>query len=342
VTERRWAPLSFLLLVMACSRTPPPPKAAASPSPSPGEPPPIDRHTPLPNPLPRVAARVNGQPVPSSNVKFVAQLDLYPVGSLPPEEKPFAYRRALRQFIVRELLFQEAMARNLAADERAIEQAYNEARVKYKDDKDWEAHLSGQGMDPQNFRTELRIDHTVRALLQAEAQQIPQPTDEDAKAFFDTHPLVFKSGERVHARQIFLQVIPGSIEASRNRTRTRALIVLRGLRGGHDFATVARSVSQDDKTAQKGGDLGVLMQGQMSKAFDDAAWALKPGEISDVVEVPGGFDIIKLEERLPELTLAFDQAKARVKVVLFKKQEQEHLQNLVNSLRAKAKIETFL
>ncbi len=91
--------------------------------------------------------------------------------------------------------------------------------------------------------------------------------------------------EQVRARHILLE------------TEGEAKEVLERLKGGEDFAALAKELSQDPATKEKGGDLGWFPRGLMVPEFDEVAFALQPGEVSDVVQTPYGFHIIKVEER---------------------------------------------
>jgi peptidyl-prolyl cis-trans isomerase C len=317
--------------------------ASASPVPSaePGAPPEIDRVTPLPKPLPEVAGRVNGHAILTRTIRMMVEQSGRSGAGAP--EDPGVYRQALQQAIVRELLFQEAVKRKIAADDAQVEQTYNEARVRFKDDKAWEAMLKGQGWDPQSFRNEVRIHHTIQALMAKVADEAhPQATDQEAQAFYDSHPGVFDTGERVKASHILVRVPQGATGPAKEELRKKADAILQRVRAKEDFAALARQSSEDPGSASNGGDLGAFGRGQMVPPFEQAAFALKPGEVSGIVETPFGFHIIKVVERFPARKLPFAEVKERLKMEMVQQKRQRAQQATVNALRAQAKIETFL
>jgi hypothetical protein len=119
--------------------------------------------------VPEVVARVNGQEIRLPQILPMAKLELDRVSVREREEKkPEALRHALQAYVDRELLVQEAIARGVKADSRDVDWAYDQMRREHPDDEAWEEFLAGQGMDPNTFRAELRLQRTVSALLDRE------------------------------------------------------------------------------------------------------------------------------------------------------------------------------
>jgi peptidyl-prolyl cis-trans isomerase C len=334
---RGW--IAALLACAACS----PGKQAQTSSPSPSAesaPASPEAPKPLPSPLPRVAATVNGQPILSRLVTLFVK-KIQGAQPIPPADKPRIYRSALEQCIDRELLFEEALSRGLSAEDRAVQRSFDEARVQHHDDASWATFLEDQRLTADGFKAEIRTEQTVAALLRQEAARIPEVSDAEARAYFDANPAVFETGERIRARRILIRVTPGTSGAGRLLIKTKnADKVLARLRAGEDFAKLARQVSFD--AAAKGGDIGVVIKGQLPKEVEDQAFRLKPGEMTDVVETEEGFEIVKVDERLPSEKLTFEQAQPRLKKLLWEQKREKALASLLASLRAKSRVETFL
>lgn len=325
----------------ACSRGGAP---QASPAPGaasaePGSPPAIDRVTPLPSPLPEVVARVNGQPIYLLHIVALARESLEDSKDR-EKDKPGALRHALHQYVVRELLLQEAQARKITADSRRLDETYNDLRVKYRDDKDWAEFLVQQGHTPQSFREDLRVQQTVQALVTEEALKV-QVSEDEARAYLAANPNAFGLGERLAVARIQLRVPAQATPAQKAYARSSADIALARIRKGEDFAQVAKDVSGDQASRGQGGRLPELSRGERERRFEDAAFALQPGEASEVVETESGFEIIKLLERRL-VAVPFEQVREPLTERLLQQKRQAALQSLVNSLRAKARIETFI
>ena len=115
--------------------------------------------------------------------------------------------------------------------------------------------------------------------------------------------------------------------------------LLAQIHAGADFATVAKTSSEDPVTAARGGDGGYFSRGEMDPAFEAAALALGPGQISGVVETRYGFEIIKVTDRRDAGYTPLEEAEPVIREVLLKSARQDRQSALVAELRKKAKVE---
>jgi peptidyl-prolyl cis-trans isomerase C len=156
----------------------------------------------------------------------------------------------------------------------------------------------------------------VEALL--EQQSKAAVSDKDIKKFYDEN---LKPQTEVHARHILVE------------TDTQAKDVIAKLKGGADFAQLAKEVSKDP--GSDGGDLGYITKDQVVPEFGDAAFKLEKGKISDPVKSQFGWHVIKVEDKRERKPPPFDAVKDRIKVVLTQKANEE----FVGKARQGAKIE---
>jgi len=153
---------------------------------------------------------------------------------------------------------------------------------------------------PDRYRTPPRVRVRYAAYVPKDFAALAAPSEDAIKAYYDEHrDDRFTAPEEVRARHILIKLPPGADEKARAAARTKAEDVLARVKKGEDFEKLAKQVSEDPGSAAKGGDLGLFARGHMVPAFDAAAFALEPGTVSDVVETPFGFHVIKVEEKLP-------------------------------------------
>jgi hypothetical protein len=178
---------SLLTLLAACSR-PETPAITTSNSPSSEDP-----ARPLPSPLPEVVARVDGQPIFFAQIVPMARREMQADDDAYEEsDRNRVVRRALQRYIDRELLFKEARSRGISADQRALDWAYDQARREHPDEEAWVAFLAQEGLDPQSFKTEMRVQHTVSALLREEVGEVPV-SEEEARSAYEAESADFVS-----------------------------------------------------------------------------------------------------------------------------------------------------
>jgi peptidyl-prolyl cis-trans isomerase C len=289
-----------------------------------------------------VIARVNGHDIPLRHAVMIAER-LMGEGFVTPDRKAAAYRAAMEQLIARELLFEEAVARRNTPDARAVERAHDQVRAQHKTEEDWKKFLKLQGLDEQAFKTELRTRHTIEALLKAETDRVPSDVPEaELKAYYDQHAAEFQLGERVKASHILVEVPAPGDAAAKASARAAAEKLLARVRKGEDFAALAMENSKDPGSAPQGGMLPPFGRGEMVPPFEEAAFALKPGEVSTVVETQFGYHVIMVHERLAPVKEPFETVRDRIREEVVMARRQSAVNALLVGLRARAVVETFL
>ena len=168
----------------------------------------------------------------------------------------------------------------------------------------------------------------LNALLTEEILNKVQVTDAEVRAYFDKHRDELETSE-VHLKQI---LVKDAKEAEEIREQ---------LLKNESFEEAARKHSADKATGARGGDLGFLARGQMPPELEKAAFALKPQEVSRIVETPRGYHILKLVERKKTISLNFDEAKDRLQPFAHAEKQREYLDNWLKELEKKAKVKIY-
>jgi parvulin-like peptidyl-prolyl isomerase len=156
------------------------------------------------------------------------------------------------------------------------------------------------------------------------------------KAYYEAHKSEY---EQIHARHILIRMqgslvnlAPGQKELTDAEALAKALEIRQKILQGADFADLARTDSDDMGSSSKGGDLGFLKRGQTVPSFEDAAFALPTGQLSQPVKTPYGFHLIKVEERKP--TRTFEELRPEIERTL----GNEASRKFVEDLKAKTKV----
>lgn len=139
--------------------------------------------------------------------------------------------------------------------------------------------------------------------------------EDDLKAYYEDNMDMFTQEEQVKASHILFKTAEGASPEEVKKIEEKAASVLERAKKGEDFAALATEFS-DDSSKSKGGDLGYFTKGRMVKEFEDAAFNLKPGEISDLVKSTYGFHIIKVEDKKERSVKTYDEAKAQIDSIL--------------------------
>lgn len=191
-------------------------------------------------------------------------------------------------------------------------------------------------MDRLQFITD---NYLATEYLKGEVVNNVTVPDNDIKTYYDEHTDEFKIPEMVRTRHILIKVDAGASEEEKQKAKEKAEDILKKINSGEDFAKLASEFSDDTMTKPKGGDLGFISRGRLVEPFEDAAFALKPGEVSDIVETQFGYHIIKVEEKKDAGVEPYDSVKDTIKQKLIQERRQTEVINFIEKAVKDAGVE---
>ncbi|MCU0940390.1 MAG: peptidylprolyl isomerase, partial [Burkholderiaceae bacterium] len=293
--------------------------------------------------IPGTAARVNG--VEISNFRLERHFEEYLKNqrrNVSSMINPRVYKKlkseALDQLIEREILWQAAQAEGVVLDDQELKTALAQMQAQVKDQAAWSRRLAHAGFDERSYAEYVRQDLSGSRYLLRKSSDVPPVSDDDVAAFYRANLHRFQQPETARARHILIKATPTAEAQIRVRARQRIDALAAELRAGADFADLARRHSEDNSAAQ-GGDLGEVPRGRTVKPFEDALFALRPGQISDVVETQFGFHLIRLESLTPASTRPLDEVSESIRARLLAEKRTAAAREVVARLKADARIE---
>jgi peptidyl-prolyl cis-trans isomerase D len=194
----------------------------------------------------------------------------------------------------------------------------NDVSVTDQDVAAWYASHKGAYRIGEKRKIKYLLIDTER--LRAKAVVLPA----DVERYYRANEPQFATPEQVRASHILLKT-EGKDEAA---VKARAEALLKQAKAGADFAELAKKNSEDQASAAQGGDLDYFGRGRMAKEFEDAAFGLASGQISDVVKSPFGFHIIKVTDRKPETKRTLDEVRGEITERLSYERAQTQVQTL--------------
>ncbi len=297
----------------------------------------------MPPQIPDVLARVNGEKIERWEFdNAVKRVEARAGGPVPPDKRDEVLRGVLDQLVAYHLLAQESRARKLAVADADVEARLAEIRKGFPTEEAFKQGIAAQGLTLEQLKSQAKTSLEVAKVIETEVNAKVAVQDPEVKGFYDQNLEKFKQGDTVHAAHILIGLPQGATPEQKAQAKTKAATVLKTVKAGGDFATLAQANSSDTGSAQNGGDLGFFPKGQMTPAFEEAAFKLKPGTVSPLVETPFGFHIIKVIERRQPRTAPFAEVSGQIKEFLTQGQRGQKLEQFVEQVKAKGKIEILV
>jgi foldase protein PrsA len=331
----------------AKTRSAPAPAAPApgAPAPAPVEdleaapaPAPMERSAGTPAPMPKPAgqavATVNGVGIPKAEYDRVYAMikrryqGRFGIDFNSPRGKEMEDELKLNlinHLVEKQLVLNEGLRRGLQVAPDQVDAKLSELKKESGSDEEFQNNLKANGMTLADLRREVEDGLLVRQVADALTSDI-KVTDEEAKAYYDSHSEEFDKPEEVRVRHILV------------KDKATAEKLLADLKGGADFATLAKANSEDPGSKNDGGDLGFFSRGRMVPEFEDVAFKLKPGELSGIVQTQFGFHILQGVEHHDARHVPFDEAKPKIAETLSEGRKDKVLSKWLEDQKKAAKI----
>ncbi len=233
-----------------------------------------------------------------------------------------AREKLLDMLIDEKLQMKKAAELGISVSDDEVNTEIENAKKYFDSEEKFNEFLKEQNMDLEYFKQSTKKELTINKLVDKLTEKVTVP-DEEVKIYYDTHQNEFIS---VKASHILLD------------SKEEAEKMLQRVKAGENFAELAKANSKDPSAKENSGNLDYFRHGDMVEPFENAAFALKPGEISDIVQTDFGFHIIKVEDRKLD---KFEDVKEQLKGSMLSDKKNSEYEKLLEEMRKNEKIEKF-
>jgi len=207
--------------------------------------------------------------------------------------------------------------------------------------EDFKEALAKEGSSFEEFKEETKKHLMKMRLAQREVRSKIAVSEEEIGEYYSRHRDIYEGKESIRLKQILIAIPNGADGETKKKLRMGAEEILKKLKAGEPFELMASRFSKGPE-AQAGGDLGFVEKGTMFPSVEEAAFRLKEGELSEVVESPLGFHILKVVDRRGKGAKPLAVIREEIKNEITNEKMERKLQEWVQELRGKSFVEIRL
>lgn len=294
----------------------------------------------------KTLATVNGVRIKQNAIDiYVEFLKNQDPTSVPADNTPeFKTLQAniLDSLIVLNVLENYADKNNFKVTQKEIDDAYQEIVKSYPSESDFEKDLVAKKVS-KDFLLDQVSSQVLRDKIFADVTKNITISDAEVKKYYDDNKeTLFKVAEQIQVSHILIKFnVPEGQELTeqlKKEANDKIKAVQEKLKSGEDFAALAKSYSEDTASKENGGDIGLISAGITIKEFEDAAFALKVGEVSDIVETTFGYHLIKVTDHKDEYIKDFSEVTDTIKSYLLNSKQTGEWEKFVSDLILKTNI----
>lgn len=288
------------------------------------------------------------------NQKVITHLDIQNAVSIEDErallrlygQQPDLFRQrqlqlfqdALDQLIERELILHEFETAGYQVPESVIEEYLRGIiRQRFGDRLNLIKELQAQGRTSDSFRREIREEYIVRAMRQRHVSSSVLVSPHKIEDYYQQNTNLFRVDDQIRLRMIFLANRP---DRTPPMTRQLAAEILDRLRAGIPFEEMA-AIYSDGSQRVEGGDWGWIEPTKLNEDLAVVARTLEPGDLSDIIELPNGFYLMRLEEFRPAHVRSLSQVRDEIEQTLLMMEHQRLQRQWIDRLKSRSFVRYF-
>ncbi|MBL7060369.1 MAG: peptidylprolyl isomerase [Actinobacteria bacterium] len=297
----------------------------------------------------KTIASVNGEKIKQKQVDIYIDflMEQNPSVDLTDDEEGLKALEAniIDSLIVVELLDRYARENNIEVREEEIDEQINKIIENYPSESDFEEDLAGKNIGRDFLRSEIQNQILRTKIFDLITNDISISSEEIENYYNENREILFKVPESIKISHILARISSEDDTEISDKDRKEALdkinYIKEQLDGGELFEEVAKKYSDDEYSAENGGDLGYISRGQTIEEFENAAFLLDAGEVSEVIETVYGFHIIKATDYKEEYIKDFEEVKDAIESFLDNETKMKSWESFVFSLIEAADIEYY-
>ncbi len=287
-------------------------------------------------------ARVNGVEIGAAALnQELTKITQGGARNIPEDRLAKIRQNIVNRLVEEELIRQEVERQGVQVTKEEVDAEFERYKGRFKSEEQFNNFLKHGRTSVEEIRARLARSAALNKLLTKLGQLAV--SDEDIQKAYESGIKMYTEPEQVHAQHILIKVAENAPADQVEAAKKKAAEAMKRLKKGEDFAAVAKEMSDDAVSREKGGDLGFFRRGVMVPKFEEVAFALKPGEMTkEPVRTPFGFHVIKVLDRKAERVKPLDEVRAQITESLKNRNLFKARRELVERLRKEGKVEVLL
>lgn len=255
------------------------------------------------------------------------------------DEQLSSFRVSVLDSLIRQTaMLNKADQLGIEAVSAKLDEEILKIRDRFPSEEQYEQTLELQGYTEESLRAEVEENLIISALIDSEVLGAIEIAESDISEFYEENRPYFVIPDSVTASHILIEVAAVATDEDRKAARDKIDDILAELRAGADFAELAKARSEGP-SGPNGGSLGSFGRGQMVPPFEEAAFALGPGELSEVVETQFGYHVILVSDRTIGRTQPIDEVRDDIIEFLKQSEGEELITQYIDELVEAAVVE---